>query len=202
MYRIPGTICTLVEHSVEKKRDRLLKKAKKRNTPTAWKAYRTKRNATTNAIRRSHDNYIPDIIGDLNESTPQDKTCGIKRFYGYIKAAKKKKKRYPAQHTDGKIITTNQDKADATNKQFKDAFTKERTSDIPSLGPSPYPSCCEITLTSPGIIKLLEGLQHHKAAGPDSLPPRIIRDLAQKLGPILSRLFQQLYDTCTIPRAW
>ena len=186
-----------------KRRDRLLKKARRRDTPQSWRAYRTQRNATTDAIRVSHDNYIHDIIGDLTaEATPQGNSSGIKRFFGYVKASRKQKNGIPTLRPQDLTITSDQEKADVMNRQFKDAFTNERLTDIPDLGPSPHPSCRYITFTEPGIIKLLQGLQPNKATGPDSIPPRILKDLAQELAPTLTILFQQLYDSGTTPQDW
>ena len=59
-----------------------------------------------------------------------------------------------------------------------------------------------MTFTTPGIIKLLNKLQPHKATGPDCLPPRILKDLANELGPILKIIFQQIYDTADTPQDW
>ena len=194
-----------ITHNVKrqmKRRDRLLKKAKKKKTPGAWKAFRIQRNATTSAIRQARDNYIHDIIGDLAHATEHDRYAGTKRFFGYIKAQKKEKSGVPTLNVGDETVTTDQGKADAFNKQFKDAFTTERTDDIPDLGPSPHPSCDDIVFTTSGIIKLLKGLKPHKAMGPDGLPPRILKDLAEELAPILTVLFQQIYDTGEAPQDW
>ena len=88
------------------------------------------------------------------------------------------------------------------NETFEAAFTTERTDSIPDLGASPYPSCQEIVFTRVGVEKLLNNLQPHKAAGPDALPPRILKDLAHELAPSLCIIFQQIYDTGTSPRDW
>ena len=117
---------------------------------------------------------MQDIIGNLTETTPQDNAAGVKRFFSYVKASKKEKNGIPTLHVNNNTITTDRDKADTLNKQFKDAFTEEMTSDIPDLGPSPHPSCNDITFTIPGIVKLLNKLQPHKSSGPDSIPPRIL----------------------------
>ena len=72
----------------------------------------------------------------------------------------------------------------------------------PDLGNSPYPSCPEICFTTNGVEKLLNKLQPHKAAGPDALPPRILKELAHEIAPSLSIIFQQIYDTGSTPRDW
>ena len=114
-----------------KHRDQLLKKAKKKENADAWKAYKDQRNLTTNEIRNAHEKYIHDIIGDMEAKTPNDNFAGIKRFWRYVKATKKENHGIPTLHSDEGPITTDKSKASTLNKQFKDAFTKERTRDIP-----------------------------------------------------------------------
>ena len=194
-----------VTSSVKKhmhRRNRLLKKAKLKNTPKAWETYRAQRNATTKVIRRAHEKYVHDIIGDLDETTATDSFAGIKRFWRYVKATKKECTGVPTLHTDCGIAATDRDKENLLNKQFEDAFTSERLVDVPNLGQSPFPSCPDITFTAPGIIKLLQRLKPHKASGPDSLPPRLLRELAQEIGPTRTILFQQIFDTGCTPQDW
>ena len=182
------------------RRNRLLKKAKLKNTAKAWASYRAQRNATTKVIRRAHEKYVHDIIGDLGESTATDQYAGIKGFWRYVKATKKECSGVPTLHTEDGIAAADQDKANLLNKQFEDAFTNERLTDIPNLGQSPYPSCPDIAFTAPGITKLLQRLKPHKASGPDSLPPRLLRDLAQEIAPVLTILFQQIFNTGRTPQ--
>ena len=44
-------------------------------------------------------------------------------------------------------------------------------------------------------IKLLQTLKPHKASGAEAQPARLLRDLAQGIGPILIILFQQILNT-------
>ena len=41
-----------------------------------------------------------------------------------------------------------------------------------------------------------------KALGPDELHPRVLKELATELGPVLAHLFQQSIDTGEIPKEW
>ena len=100
------------------------------------------------------------------------------------------------------IAAADQGKANLLNKQVGDAFTNERLTDIPNLEQSPYPSCPNIAFTAPGITKLLQRLKPHKASGTDSLPPRMLRDLAQEIAPVLTILFQQIFNTGRTPQDW
>ena len=59
-----------------------------------------------------------------------------------------------------------------------------------------------IVVSSEGVIKILKGLNPTKALGPDELHPRVLKELANELGPVVSHLFQQCLDTDEIPKEW
>ena len=50
------------------------------------------------------------------------------------------------------------------------------------------------------MIKLLKGLNPSKALGPDELHPRVLKELANELGPVFAHLFQQSLNTGEIPK--
>ena len=57
-------------------------------------------------------------------------------------------------------------------------------------------------VTKEGVTKLLKGLNPSKALGPDELHPRVLKELATELGPLLALLFQQSIDCGEIPKEW
>ena len=48
----------------------------------------------------------------------------------------------------------------------------------------------------------MEGLKEHKAAGPDKISPKVLKQLAKSISPILTLIFRKSYDTGTVPRDW
>jgi hypothetical protein len=50
--------------------------------------------------------------------------------------------------------------------------------------------------------KLLSKLNDHKAAGPDAVPPRLLRQLADIIAPALTRIFQTSLDKGAVPKEW
>ena len=184
------------------RRDRLFKKARQSRSPRHWEAYKSQRNATTSAIKRAHNKYVQNIMGDLDQDDPNSQEGGIKRFWGYVKSSRKDSVGVPTLNTHDGPVSTDQGKADTLNDLFNDAFTSENLDTLPIIDHSPFPSMRSITFTIPGIRKLLENLKPHKAAGPDALPPRLLRDLAPQLASPICILFQQFYDTGIIPQAW
>ena len=53
-----------------------------------------------------------------------------------------------------------------------------------------------------GVKKLLQNLKPNKAAGPDRIPNRVLKELAEELAPIIAALFTQSLETGTVPRDW
>ena len=71
------------------------------------------------------------------------------------------------------------------NQQFKSVFTNKPLSNLPDKGPSPHSTMPEISVTCQGIENLLNGLQTHKAAGPDAISAKILRATSDIIAPIL-----------------
>ena len=60
----------------------------------------------------------------------------------------------------------------------------------------------DIVVSNEGVTKLLKGLNPSKALGSHELHPRILKELATKLGPVFAHLFQKSLDTGEIPKEW
>ena len=53
-----------------------------------------------------------------------------------------------------------------------------------------------------GVYKQLLQLNHNKACSPDEIPSRVLKELAPSIAPWLCFIFQQSYDTSTVPSDW
>jgi hypothetical protein len=67
---------------------------------------------------------------------------------------------------------------------------------------SPHPVIPPLTITTPGIQKLLDNINPHKASGPDNISGRILKDLQNFTAPILTIIFQKSLQTECIPSDW
>ena len=65
-----------------------------------------------------------------------------------------------------------------------------------------YPVMEDINITPKEIEKLLTKLDPSKASGPDELKPRIRKELAKEISPILSLTFKKSLDTGVVPSDW
>ena len=84
------------------------------------------------------------------------------------------------------VNSDNLHKANAFNDYFKSVFTTENLQSFPDKGPSPHPDIDDITISSPGILKLLNNLNVNKATGPDRIYARILRETSSTIAPMLT----------------
>jgi hypothetical protein len=57
-------------------------------------------------------------------------------------------------------------------------------------------------LTVSGVEKLVSKLNPTKAAGPDNITPRVLKELAPFIAPILTVIFKISFESGTIPAIW
>jgi len=61
----------------------------------------------------------------------------------------------------------------------------------------------DINITNHGISKLLSNLDpSSKAAGPDELKPKILKELAPNISPILCLIINKSLETGVVPTDW
>ena len=70
------------------------------------------------------------------------------------------------------------------------------------LDGQPYPSMPDIKVTKEGVEKLLKKINPSKPCGPDMIPARILRDMADEISPVLTLIFQSTLDLGEVPEDW
>ena len=107
---------------------------------------------------------------------------------------------------NGILKDSPQDKAEILNKQFSSVFSTDNPSDFPT--PKSWqknlhiPDINDIQISVDGVLKLLNDLNIHKAMGPDELHPRVLKQLAPTIAPILQLIFQKSIDSGQVPSDW
>ena len=96
------------------------------------------------------------------------------------------------------FYTRPSERAEELTGQFNDTFNKTEHNEV-LLTRRLAPFMDNIVVSTEGVIKLLKGLNPSKALGPDELHPRVLKELANELGPVFAHLFQQSLDA---PSDW
>ena len=87
-----------------------------------------------------------------------------------------------------------------SSPQFSTTTRTKET--IKNKGPSPFPSMGSFTASSEGVKKLRDGLNILKAAGPDGIPSRVLKELSNELAPVLALFFQASIDQGVLLEKW
>ena len=114
-----------------------------------------------------------------------------KQFWSFVKSLKKDAFGIASLRENGILKTDTKEKANICNRQFQSAFTREGNSDPPSKGASPFSPKGDITVDPKGVAKLLDGLNVHKAPGPDELNARVLKECSNEISPILALILNE-----------
>ena len=77
-----------------------------------------------------------------------------------------------------------------------------KTTDPPSKGASLFSSMGDITVDPKGVAKLLDGLNVHKASGPDGLNARVLKECSNEISPILALIYNVSLAQGEVPDEW
>ena len=170
------------------------RKQKKRETYK--RRYKDLQRRAQNTSRQTERTYLQKVVSEDIDKNPR-------HFWSYIKSRKQENEGVSSLiDKDGFLQSDSQKKSDILNNQFQSVYTREDTSNLPDKGPSPHPTMKNITVNIPGVIKLLKNLNPYKAAGPDTIPTFILKTAAEELAPALTKIFQKILNSGTVPENW
>ena len=110
----------------------------------------------------------------------------------------------PLVNSDGKVFTSEADKAKLLSEYFSSVYTTDNgiLPHFPKRIPPGSPVINDITITPTLIYKLLSKLKSNSAAGPDKIPPIFYRKSASSICFPLSILLRSFVDLHEIPDEW
>ena len=108
----------------------------------------------------------------------------------------------PLFRADGSIAVSPAEKANLFGSLFSSNSSLDDSNvapppNLPLNNPMPPPIISERR-----VRRALCSLKTNKAYGPDGIPPRILREFANELAPVLCRLFRLILKTGTYPSSW
>jgi hypothetical protein len=130
---------------------------------------------------------------------------GNKRpYFAYIKQRTRSRPTIgPLKDPDGNMVSDTVSMADLLNNTFKDVFTREGADNVPEPETRRYKS--EVRTVEFGIKqvkKKIAELRTDVAAGPDSIGPRLLKELTDQLAPALVIIFQRSMAEGIVPEDW
>ena len=154
------------------------------------------------AWREAKDTYANSIFDDQEDGYTQQNRQPMKKFWGYVKSLKKDASGTAPLKQEGVLVSDAKGKSNILNRQYASVFTEEDVTIIPDLGPSNHPMMPTPQITIKGVQKMLCNLNPNKAAGPDQLHPRFLKELHLELAPLYTAIFQKSLDEGHVPLQW
>jgi hypothetical protein len=178
------------------RRNRAFKKWRKHPSTENKENYTKLRSSCQQKIRQSHRAYTESIF------TPDSQDSARSNFWNYVKHKRKDSCNIAPMRSEGVLISDSLGKANILNKQYTSVFGPKDREKTPEGTPSDVPPMPEIQIQPEGVKKMLLALKPTKAAGPDRISPRVLRELAEELYQPLTTLFQNSMDSGIVPAQW
>ncbi len=188
----------------KRKRDRAHKKAVTTNSETDWSKYRRIRNEYTNNIKEAKDKYDDDLIETIRTNKSSNPKLWWKTL-NHFTGKKEKSAHNNPMNIDGKIVHDDREKAEGFNSYFANQSNIDVTpEDIKDLGnpTTPEYTLANIDITTQNVEDILKSLNVTKASGPDGISPRMLRNSAKELAPVLQIIFSKSLQSETFPSIW
>ena len=161
--------------------------------------YRDMKRAVQTKLRVAYWDYITKMIVP-SDGSPTPK----KAFWSFIKKNRTDNTSISTlkDTRTGELITDSVGKANILNSQFQSVFTRETPLTEDHKASQEFPDIADVRFTVNGVKKLLENLDPSKAVGPDEIPPRVLKELASDIAPVLTEIFNRSYQTGVMPDDW
>ena len=176
-----------------KKKQRLFIQARKSGL---WNNYKNFQRECKRTIRRAEWNYMNNII----EKGLKQKNN--KPFWQYIKSRRQDNIGIAPLKENSTLYSDSVSKARILIKQFQSVFTPDDGSPLPQMDKLDCRPIEDITVTIPGVTKLLKNINPSKACGPDALPNSVLKNCAETLAPAVADIFQLSLKSGTLPDDW
>ncbi len=175
------------------KRNKLAKRSLITGSSSDRAIFNKMRRTVKKEVKCAQRCHLRDVIGNIKESPS--------RFYKYINSKRTDGNQIPALIANNVSLITNNEKAEALSSQFSSVFTAENNHNIPSFNVN-CPSMPNITITSSGVLKLLTEVKTNKSTGPDELAPRLLKECAREITPLITLLFNKSLSSSHVPADW
>ena len=180
---------------LSRKKQRLYNRARLTNHPNDWSSYYEIKRLCQRECRNTYNDYVSRLVDPDNNAI-------TKKLWSFIKSKKQDQTGIGTLKYQGKDHTDSLSKANILNEYFSSVFTNEDITNIPTLEGNPFPEISPIYISPAGVAQLLHNLKPHKAAGPDRLPSRFLKEVANEIAPPLSLIFQASLNQGAPPVVW
>ena len=172
-----------------KKKNQLYYKARATKSQDDWDKFKHAKLVVQKQRRRSEWDLVNTM---LKEGMIKKE---IKQFWKYVKSKQQDNIGVSPLKKNVQLYGDSATKVRIVNEQFQSVFSHEDVSRKPTLNGRVPPILQPLDITVIGVEKQLVQLMAHKAAGQDSLPKSLLKELSMELAPSLTAIFSQLISS-------
>ena len=175
---------------------------------SAWKRYCDTEEYTDYVCAQNEKKELSKMTKKLCKDFEHEISKNIKTnpkaFWRYVQSKVKSRSSIPdLKAEDGSELTDAREKAEELNNFFASVLTVEDPTDVPTLNQRHNGNKISTFNITPEMVKnKLSNLNVNKAAGPDGLHPRVLKELASTLSVPLSILFNTSLSSGEVPSMW
>ena len=188
-----------------KKKDRAHRRMRKTGHDRDRKTFKALKRDVQCLLRRAYWRHVEDIVSDVSDDNERHGTR--KRFWSFIKHQRADSQGISPLKSEGSLHQDPAKKAEILNHQFESAFStastftsKEFEERCGMVGT--YPAMQDFIVTEEGVRNRLMSLNPHKAPGPDSIRPLVLKECAREVAPIFTTIFNSSLETGRVPDDW
>ena len=130
-----------------------------------------------------------------------DNTSNPKRFWSFIKSKRTESSGVAPLRREGILHSDTTTKEDILNDQFTSVFSSEQGGDITTKGTALI-HLYQTTVHQAGVYKLLHSINQHKATDSDTIPGKLLNELASEISHILTTIYNASIKQGKIPNQW
>ena len=162
-----------------------------------FKEYIRKRNESTHESNKARKDY--------EKRLAQECRTNPKSTWRYMKTMNRVSSTVPnLRKNDGTFTSSHTEIAETLNQQYYNAFTKENTTNIPTIPLKTLitPELQSFEISKEEVLKQLKDLKPNKSPGIDGLHPKVLKEVADVLAEPITILFKKRLNSEELPAHW
>ena len=175
---------------------RTWRKFRQTSHPRDYDAYKMERNRLTDMVRTAKTKYERQLIIDMKDNP--------NLYHGHCRRTLKTKQGVSnVVGGDGTLTETEEQTAEELGTYYNSVFTRdEGVAPPPDFPEKTQEKLNDVNFSIETVEKALLAVKPNKAAGPDGVESRIMKECAEELAPTLHGIFRKSLDEAEVPRLW
>ena len=171
------------------------KRFKNSGLPRDYDRYKMERNRLKDMTKTAKIRYERGLISDMKTNP--------RLFHGHCRRTLKSKQGVSnVLDSHGNLTKTEEGAAAALNEYYHSVFTLDDGEAEPDFPFQTEEILTDVVFMEETVKEVLLSRDPNKAAGPDDVESRLLKECAEELAPLLSVLFQKSMDVGEVPELW